>query len=180
MANVERLRRKQYGEAALWEAKLHRVMERFAISEYNWNYDRWGAWVSFRYKGQLYRFDHTVDKGRARGISLHFGTDCFAQIVLSLEDLVKMAERGVYDLETWVAGMRVLPQALETPAFFKALGFPEIPANVEDVKARYRSLASTMHPDAGGDETVFKTITAAAEQATNYLAEREANREKEK
>jgi hypothetical protein len=82
--------RKQYAAGDVYERKLKRVMERLEVSEYNFNWDRHGAWIEFRLRGELYRFDHSTDKAQARGINIRYGSDCFAQIVLSLEDLARM------------------------------------------------------------------------------------------
>ena len=164
--------RKQYGDAGMYEKKLARVMERLGVEDYNFDWSRHRAWVQFRYKGQLYRFDHTVSNARARGITLHFGSDCFAQIVLSLEDLARMVERGIYDLQTWVSGMKMLPQALEVPSFLRLLGFEEIPSDADEVKARYRNLAKQLHPDQGGDSEDFRMLRRASEQAIQYMATR--------
>ncbi|MHB1044262.1 MAG: hypothetical protein ACYC0Q_15730 [Eubacteriales bacterium] len=46
-----------------------------------------------------------------------------------------MVERGIYELSTWVAGMRYLQPALEIPSFFKVMGFTEIPAGPEEIRA---------------------------------------------
>ncbi len=161
---------KQYGSGYSYERKLVRVMERLGVGEadFNYNWDRHGAWIEFRLKGELYRFDHSVDKARARGINLSFGSDCFAQLVLSLEDLARMVERGIYELSTWVAGMKYLPPAVEGPSFFRALGFAEIPSGPE-VKARYRGLAKVAHPDAGGRQEDFEALQRAAEQALKWF-----------
>ncbi|HHY95476.1 MAG TPA: J domain-containing protein [Firmicutes bacterium] len=163
---------KQYGPGADYERKLHRVMERLGVKEFNWNYDRCGAWVQFRYKGELYQFDHSVEKARARGINLHYGSDAFAQIVLSLEDLARMVERGIYDLQTWVAGMKMLPPVSEVPSFLRLLGFTEIPSDVEEVRARFRTLAKQFHPDVGGSAEDFDMLKRAAEQAVQYMQSR--------
>lgn len=160
---------KQYADATTYEGKLKRVMERLQINEFNWNYDRHGAWVEFRYKGSLYRFDHSVEKAKARGINISYGSDAFAQIVLALEDLARMVERGIYDLQTWVSGMKYLPPVLEIPAFFKSLGFEQIPSSEEEVKTRYRNLAKTVHPDMGGNAEDFNNLTRASEQCLQYL-----------
>ena len=160
---------KQYGPGELYERKLSRVMERLGVTDYNYNWDRHGAWVEFRLKGELYRFDHSVDKAQARGIDLRYGSDAFAQIVLSLEDLARMVERGIYELQTWVAGMKYLPPAVEVPSFFRALGFAEIPSGPEEVKARYRALAKVAHPDAGGKQEDFEALQRAAEQALKWF-----------
>lgn len=161
---------KQYGPADDYERKLKRVMARLKVKEYNFNYDRYGAWVQFRYRDDLYQFDHSVEKARARGINLMYGSDAFAQIVLALEDLARMVERGIYDLSTWVAGMKMLPPAVEVPSFFRILGFEQIPADVGEVKARFRSLSKQVHPDAGGKQEDFEALKRAAEQAVAWFS----------
>jgi hypothetical protein len=124
---------KQYADAVFYESKLNKVMERLGIKEYNYDFSRHGSWVEFRYKGELYRFDHSVEKAKSRGINLTYGSDAFAQIVLALEDLARMVERGIYDLQTWVSGMKYLPPVIEVPSCFKLLGFETIPASEEDI-----------------------------------------------
>lgn len=134
-----------------------------------WNYDRHGSWVEFRYKGSLYRFDHSVEKAKARGVNLSFGSDAFAQIVLALEDLARMVERGIYDLQTWVSGMKYLPPLIEIPNFFKTLGFEQLPSSEEEIKVRYKNLAKQLHPDMGGNAEDFMKIQKASEDAIKYL-----------
>ncbi|EPR12373.1 J domain-containing protein [Ruminiclostridium papyrosolvens] len=160
---------KQYGAAENYEAKLTRVMERLEIKEFNYDFSRHWSWVEFRYKGQLYRFDHSVEKAQSRGINLKYGSDAFAQIVLSLEDLARMVERGIYDLQTWVAGMKYLPPVIELPSFMKSLGFEQMPATEEDIKTRYKTLAKQLHPDAGGNDKDFIDLQQSAEQAIKYF-----------
>jgi hypothetical protein len=162
--------RKQYtaGPEA-YEAKLKRVMERFGATDLNYNWDRHMAWVEFRLKGQLYRFDHSVDKAKERGFKLTYGSDVFAQLVIALEDLARMAERGIYELQTWLAGMKFLPPPIAVPGCFLALGFTDIPADVEEVKARFRTLAKQRHPDAGGSAEAFMQLQQAADEAVSYM-----------
>ncbi len=162
--------KKQYGEASSYESKLSRVMERLGVSEFNWDYNRHGSWVEFRYKGSLYRFDHSVEKAKLKGMNLSYGSDAFAQIVLALEDLARMVERGIYDLQTWVSGMKYLPPVVEVPTFFKQLGFDRIPESSEDVKIRFRALAKQTHPDSGGNSDDFNVIKKASEDALKYMA----------
>lgn len=166
---------KQYASASSYEVKLKRIMERLDIKEFNWNYDRHGAWVEFTYKGSLYRFDHDLEKAKARGIKLSFGSDAFAQIVLSLEDLARMVERGIYDLQTWVSGMKYLPPVIEVPVFFKALGFEQLPSSEEEIKTRYRNLSKTVHPDMGGSAEDFDKLTKASEQCLQYIKSMQKN-----
>jgi hypothetical protein len=160
---------KQYASASSYEEKLKRVMERLNIKEFNWNYDRHGSWVEFRYKAQLYRFDHSVEKAKSRGVNLTYGSDAFAQIVLALEDLARMVERGIYDLQTWVSGMKYLPPVIEVPSFLKLLGFEQIPSSEEEIKTRYKNLAKQLHPDVGGNAEDFMKIQKASENSMKYL-----------
>ena len=160
--------KKRYASADQYETKLARVMERLGVEEYDWNWDRHGCWVQFRYRGELYRFDHSIEKAQTRGIKLRYGSDAFAQVVLALEDLARMVERGIYELSTWVAGMKYLPPPIEIPSFFRFLGFEQIPSGPEEVQERYRTLAKQMHPDGGGNEEDFLKLKDAAERAMQY------------
>lgn len=73
---------KQYGPAKNYESKLVRVMERLGVKEYDYNFDRHGCWVEFRYRNEPYRFDHSVAKAKARGVNITYGSDAFSQVVL--------------------------------------------------------------------------------------------------
>lgn len=164
--------KKQYAAADVYERKLKRVMDRLEIEKYNYNFDRFGCWIEFYYKNELYRFEHSVEKAHTRGIELVYGSDAFAQVVLALEDLTRMVERGIYDLGTWVAGMKYLPPPIEVPSFIQFLGFNQIPSGPEEVRERYRQLAKQMHPDTGGETEDFEKLQRAAEQAIKYLGEK--------
>lgn len=161
--------KKQYKAADQYERKLEKVMERLGIDKYNFNWDRWSCWVEFQYKEQPYRFEHSIQKAQTKGINLRYGSDAFAQVVLALEDLARMVERGIYDLSTWVIGMKYLPPPVEIPSFFKTLGFENIPENSDKVVARYRELAKQLHPDAGGKAKDFEALKQAEEQALNWF-----------
>ncbi|HBV87049.1 MAG TPA: hypothetical protein DEF42_10450 [Desulfosporosinus sp.] len=161
--------KKQYGDSDSYERKLERVMERIGVKEFTYNFDRFGCWVEFRYQNELYRFEHSIDKAKAKGINLRYGSDAFAQVVLALEDLARMVERGIYELGTWVAGMKFLPPPVEIPNFIRFLGFEQIPNGQEDIKERFRQLAKTMHPDVGGTEEDFIKLKDASEKAMKYF-----------
>lgn len=162
---------KQYGSADDYEKKLERVMTRLGVERFDWNWDRHGCWVQFWYKGQMYQFDHSVQKAKDHGVNLRYGSDAFAQIVLALEELARMVERGIYDLQVWVEGMKYLPPPMQLPWFLTALQFERPPASEEEIKTRYRSLAKVAHPDGGGSEEQFKALTRAHDAAMQWLKE---------
>ncbi len=149
---------KQYAEPAAYEAKLEKVMARLGVEQYDYDWSRFECWVSFVYKGQAYRFQHSVENAKAHGVNIRYGSDVFAQVVLSLEDLARMVERGIYDLSTWAAGMKYLPEAKPLKPWFAGLGFIEMPETVGEVKSQYKRMAKGMHPDSGGDEKAFVAL----------------------
>ena len=153
---------KQYAEPQTYEAKLEKVMARLNVEQYDYDWSRFECWVSFTYKGQWYRFSHSVQNAQEHGVNIKYGSDVFAQVVLSLEDLARMVERGIYDLSTWVAGMKYLPEAKKIEPCFAGMGFVQRPESVDEVKAQYRRLAKVMHPDAGGNADAFASLE------TNY------------
>ena len=161
---------KQYAEPATYEAKLEKVMARLGVEKYDYNWDRFSCWVEFMYKSQHYRFSHSVENAKAHGVNIKYGSDVFAQVVLSLEDLARMVERGIYDLSTWVAGMKYLPERTEIPAFFQVLQFSEIPSGVDAVEKQFKRLAKVAHPDVGGTEDQFQVLQTARQMAIEYFA----------
>ncbi|MCL6562580.1 MAG: J domain-containing protein [Firmicutes bacterium] len=169
-------KRRYQGSLATWEGKLRRVMQRLGVSTYDWNADRFGGWVRFQYNGQQYRFEQSIQNARAHGVDLVSGTDAFAQLVLALEDLARMVERGIYDLPTWIAGMRMLPEPPPLPECFRILGFAEMPSSLDAVRQQYRRLAKVMHPDAGGDPAQFLRLTEAAQEAERWMDRHSPNR----
>jgi hypothetical protein len=157
------------GSMATYDRKLEKVMERLGVAKYNWNHDRYGGWVEFTYKQELYRFDYSIERAKERGIILRRGTDAFAMLILGLEDLARLVERGLYDLQTWIRGMKALPAPTQIPECFRALGFAEVPTSVDDVEARFRKLAGTLHPDRGGSGPDFRAVVAARQQAREHF-----------
>lgn len=161
---------KQYAEPAAYEAKLEKVMARLGVEQYDYDWSRRECWIEFYYKGQLYRFDHSIDNARAHGINIQYGSDVFAQVVLSLEDLARMVERGIYDLSTWVAGMKYLPAAKPIKPCFAFLQFDQKPSK-DELKSRYRDLVKVYHPDKGGTEEQFIKLHTAYEECLKEYEE---------
>lgn len=163
--------KKQYADVSVYESKLKRVMERFGVEQYEYDWTRHTAYVQFMYKGQWYRFDHSVDKINATGkMKLTYGTDVFAQLVLSLEDLARMVERGIYDLGVWVSGMLYLPPVKELPQCFVDMGYKgsELP-DKKDLEARYKNLLKKAHPDNGGDADTFIKLQESMKMCLDHL-----------
>ena len=159
------------GSLSFYQGKLTRVMERFGVAAkgFNWNVDRFGAFVEFSRKGQFYRMEQTVARAAQRGVKLQDGADCLAQLVLTLEDLARMAERGIYDLEVWVEGLRALPAGKTVPGCFLALGLDRIPGTIDEVHAAWKTVVKRVHPDGGGTAEGFRAAQLAYQQAQEHF-----------
>lgn len=159
---------KQYAEPATYEDKLEKVMTRMNVEEFNYDWSRFECWVEFYYKGQLYRFEHSVENAKAHGSNIKYGSDVFAQVVLALEDIARITERGIYELQTWISGLKALPKPKEIDECFILLGFTEIPTPKE-LRDRYNSLVKVAHPDVGGSAEYFKRVHEAKKRAEEIL-----------
>lgn len=111
---------------------------------------------------------HSVAKAKEHGQNLYYGSDTFAQLVLTLEDIARMTERGTYELQTWVAGLKMLPPQKEIPICFQTLQFTEIPS-FDELKKRFAALAKVAHPDSGGSNEQFIALKEAYDKAKEYL-----------
>jgi curved DNA-binding protein CbpA len=67
----------------------------------------------------------------------------------------------------------MLKQKPELPPCFQVLGFVKIPENKDQIKARYRQLAKTAHPDRGGSFTDFVRLRRAFENSIKFLEQKE-------
>lgn len=160
--------KKQYADPDFYERKLDNVMARFGVETYNWDFSRSGGWVEFVYKGQLYRFENSVQNARDHGFNLNYGSDAFAQLVLALEDLARIVERGIYDLSNWIAGMKALPTPVYVPDCFRALGLDHIPSE-DELKKAYHEKVNIAHPDKGGTSNAFQAVTTAYNDSLKFL-----------
>lgn len=163
-------KKKYSGGFEEYEGKLRRIMERMGIGKYNYDWTRTDCFIEFTYHNQFYRFEHSIDKARVHNQKIQCVSDLFAQLVLSLEDICRMAERGIYELSMWIEGMKSLPPKKDIPQYFIFLGFQEIPT-ADELKQRYKQLAKISHPDGGGNSELFKQYTAARDEAEKYLQE---------
>lgn len=174
-------RRKYYGPAEEYEKKLDKVMKRFGVSDYRYDWNRESAYVEFCYCGQWYHFDNDFKKTKAAAEKTHknitYVSDLFAQIVLALESLARLTEQGLYSLQYWIEGMKMLPAAASVPACFAALGFDHIPTE-EELKQRFRARAKTAHPDAGGTAEEFEVLKKNYLACQSYLLDNGSESEK--
>lgn len=132
---------------------------------------RHDCFIEFNYGGNLYRFDHSFEKAEETGRKIQYVSDLFAELVLTLEDLARAAEKKVYDLQVWIQGMKQLPapEQATIPGCFQVLGFSEEPININEIKERFKALVKTAHPDVGGQEEWFTMLKQARDEAIRII-----------
>lgn len=122
------------------EKKLTRVMKHLKIEDYNFNWDRTSCVIEFRFQGNSYRLEHTLEKAKKKGILLKNGLDCLTELTDSLEDLCRINNRGTNQFETWISGMRQ-----STPG-------QEIPEFEEEFQIRYKSTGKKNYSEYNEEE----------------------------
>lgn len=164
--------KKQYADIDSYIDKLKRVMDRLGVTNYDYDWTKNSAYIKFFYKNQWYQFAHNTEKANASGkMRLVYGTDVFAQLVLALEDLARIAERGIYDLSTWISGLVLIEAKEELPECFHKLGFEgyELPSLEAVIKA-FKTKAKEVHPDVqNGSEKAFQEVSLAYDECVNYI-----------
>ncbi|QAS52216.1 hypothetical protein [Halobacillus litoralis] len=108
-----------YKEQSVCERKLEKVIKRLKIEDFTFNWDRNSCFIKFSYQGEVYKLEHSIDKAKERGIILRNGLDCLNELTQSLEDLCVIIDRGIYDFDTWIFGMKQSSPGQEMPAEFQ-------------------------------------------------------------
>ena len=156
----------------VYEKKLGTVMARLGIDIYDYDYTRRAAWVTFTYKGQEYRFEHSIDSAAAHGHPLFYGSDAFCQIVLTLEDLARASNRGIYDLQTWIEGiLKPLPCHVPIPGSFATLGLTQTGTTAEDVQKAFRTAAMKVDQTNGAGSEEIRRLLEAKEECLSIVSQ---------
>lgn len=161
---------KKYGASADYEDKLQRVMERFKADDWDFDWNRKGnCWIQFSIDGESFYFSHSVEKAKEKGINLQYGSDAFAQLVLTLEDLARANERGTFHLKKILGSMIAIEPPKLIPQCFLVLEFNQMPKGMAEVDHQYKQLLKKVHPDVGGSTVKFKEVKQAYEEAKEYF-----------
>lgn len=155
----------QYKSIEYYVDKLNKVMSRLHVINYEYNWDKDSAYIKFTYKGEFYKFDHKATPEN----KLIYGTDCLAQLVLTLEDLARMSERDIYDFSVWISGMKYLPEKTLLPQCFQNLGFKYDYPSKEELDKAYKELLKIVHPDNGGNSESFISLKQSYEECLKQI-----------
>ena len=158
-----------YKEQEMYERKLIKVMKRLKIEEFNFNWDRGSCFIEFHYEENTYRLEHSVQKAKEKGvIVLRNGLDCLSELVLTLEDLCQIIERGTYKLETWLSGMELSPIEEDVPEY------------LEEVHISYKSKGKQKQSDYNRNDDFIQVAPELSQDAfeRNQLLRRAQSKER--
>lgn len=127
-------------EQSVCERKLEKAIKRLKVEDFNFNWDRNSCFIEFSYQGEVYRLEHSIEKAKEKGILLRNGLDCLNELTQSLEDLCVIIDRGMYDFETWINGMKQSPSP------------EEIAGYQEEFHIKYKSLGKQDSSEVNRDE----------------------------
>lgn len=144
-------------------------MKRLKVQNYKFNWDRTSCFVEFSYSGNLYRLEHSIEKAKKNGFFLHNGLDCLMELTQSLEDLCGIIDRGMYDFETWISGMKQSPSEEMMPEFQE-----------EEFEIRYKTLERHLLAEYNTEELKelfpFGTERPLKEYKPNQINQRSQNK----
>lgn len=124
-------KRMPHSEQSMCEKKLTIVMKQLKIDYFNFNWDRNSCYIEFNYHDNSYKLMHSIDKARKRGVVLRNGLECLIELTTTLEDLCVIIDRGTYNFETWIAGMKQAAPPQEAIVSHEATAFQEAAAAQE-------------------------------------------------
>lgn len=167
---------KKYADKNYYQSKLEKIMIKLKAEKYNYHWSDKDAYIRFKYKGKWYELKHTLEnanKYRTSDNKLKYGSDIFAQLVLTLEDLQRMDEYNIYDLSDWLSKMQVYFKN-ELPDCFQKLGFIGyvIPTE-EQINTRFLEFMRVLKPENYfGDNDKYEELKEIKKECLKYIEEK--------
>lgn len=130
-------------------ARLQALMATLPIISWDWNVDRYGAWVEWvcteDETTQLFRLERrhsTLAPDPAAAVQT--GLDALQGIVETLVHLQALARSPMIPWTAWIAALRVTSSRRPLEPCFQLLGFDTRPVDPLIVRDRYRHLCQTV------------------------------------
>lgn len=123
--------------------------------------------ITFRYKDEPYKFVYSKGMAQAKGYSISANKDVAIANINAINDLAKIADRGIYDFGKMIQGFKALT-LIEVPSWASFMGFNSMPRNIVEVRTRYNELVKdTMNPER--NPTDFKLLQQHWESARKFF-----------
>lgn len=159
---------KKYADVKYYQTKLDNIMKKIKITKYYQKFGKDYAFVSFKYKNKYYQINHSMEKANE---NIENGSDLFAEIVLTIEDLVHISERNICSFEDWLSNFEQKAGTYELPDCFKKLGFDgRYMPNKKNVDYKVNELAKVLDPkNVFGDKDKYNELMDCKSKCYDYL-----------
>lgn len=133
--------------------QLQHLMATLPIVSWDWNVDRYGAWVEWvcteNGHSQLYRLERRSDTLAPNpATAIDTGLDALQAIVSALQHVQALATLSLQPWTAWIAALHVSTSRRPVEPCFQVLGFTTRPTDPLAVRDRYRQLCQTAPADA--------------------------------
>ncbi len=153
--------------------QLAACMQTLPVTAWDWNADRYGAWVEWTWQHQLYRLEMAKDRESFLDMdsdaSPLYGSEALSHILEALTHLSALAQLPFGDWGHWTSALHVTTSRRPLEPCFITLGFTERPYDPVTVRDHYRQMTKQMHPDAGGDSAAFRALKEALDIALTLV-----------
>lgn len=165
---------KKYADSKFYQNKLSNIMKKLNIEKYRYQYTDTTAFINFKIGYSWYQINHTLENAKKNSPGISNGTDVFAELVLTMEDLLHISERNISDFKTWVSPFELKAGSVELPECFAKLGFDgRYKPSKKNVDFKFNELAKVLDPQKNpfGDKEKFEELKRVKEECYSYLEE---------
>lgn len=173
---AKRFEEKKYADHKFYQTKLSNIMKKLGIEKYKYQYTEDKAFINFKIGFSWYQINHTLKNAKINNPGITNGSDVFAELVLTMEDLLHISERNICDFKTWIAPFELKAGSIELPECFKKLGFDgRYMPSKKNVDYKFNDLAKVLDPskNAFGDAQKFEELLKMKEECYKFIEESE-------
>ena len=163
---------KKYADYKFYQTKLINIMKKLNIDKYNYRFTDENAFINFKHGYSWYQLDHTIEKAKKSNAGITSGTDLFAELVLTLEELYHINERNIISFKKLFEPFELKAGTVDLPECFIKLGFDGryLPLK-KNIDYKYNELAKVLDPSKTqfGDEEKFLELVKTKQECYDYL-----------
>ncbi len=163
---------KKYADSKFYQNKLANIMSKLNIEKYRYQYTENTAFINFKIDYKWYQIDHNLENAKKNNPGISTGSDLFAELVLTMEDLMHISERNICDFKNWIAPFELKAGDIELPECFAKLGFDgRYMPSKKNVDYKYNELEKVLNPskNAFGDKDKFEELKKAKQLCYEYI-----------
>ena len=173
---AKRFEEKKYADHKYYQTKLANIMKKLGIEKFKYQYTDDKAFINFKIGYKWYQINHTLKNARINNPKIVSGSDVFAELVLTMEDLMHISDRNICDFKDWMAPFELKAGSIELPECFAKLGFDgRYMPSKKNVDFKFSELAKVLDPDknAFGDKEKFDELLDIRQKCYDFIEESE-------